>query len=93
MDFAQFLNIVSASVLKPVTVLIVSLGLLYFLLGVLKYIQSVDNEEKRKEGATMMTYGLVALFVMVSVWGLVHVLEGTFKLDPTPIKPPSTTNP
>ena len=93
MDFAQLLTAISTGIFEPLTVLIVSLALLYFLLGVLKYIQSVDNEEKRKEGATMITYGLVALFVMGAVWGLVNVIQSTFPdLDSdTPIKPPSLT--
>ena len=28
-----------------------------------------------------MLWGIVALFVMVSVWGLVNVLKGSFNLD------------
>ena len=80
-------------IFKPITFLIVGLALLYFLVGVFKYIQSVDNEEKRKEGTAMMTYGIIALFVMVSVWGLVNVLKNTFELSDDPIKPPSTASP
>lgn len=29
----------------------------------------------------MMIYGIIGLFVMVSVWGLVNLLSNTFKLD------------
>ncbi len=37
--------------------------------------------EKREEGKSFIIWGIVALFVMVSVWGLVNVLRGTFQLD------------
>ena len=30
-----------------------------------------------------MIYGIIALFVMVSVWGLVNVLSGTFGFTKT----------
>ena len=93
MDFKKLVGLIVESVFDPLAIIIVGLAVLYFLIGILKYIQSVDNEEKRKEGATMITYGVIALFVMIAIWGLVHVLQNTFRLDPTPIKPPSTTGP
>ena len=90
MDFKTLLVTISGSILKPITVLIIALAVIFFLLGVLKYIQSVGDETKRKEGTTMMVYGIVGIFVMVSLWGLVHVLQSTFTgLDNNPINPPS----
>lgn len=92
MDFKQLVDAVIAAVLKPLTVLIIGLAVLYFLLGVLKYIQSVGDETKRKEGVTMMTYGIIGLFVMASLWGLVYVIQNTFPgirdRSNTPISPP-----
>lgn len=93
MDFKTLVDLIIASILKPITVLIIGLAVLYFLLGVLKYIQSVGDETKRKEGATMMTYGIIGIFVMVSLWGLVWVIKSTFpglKSD-QPISPPALT--
>ncbi|MBI2100670.1 MAG: hypothetical protein HYT47_01455 [Candidatus Vogelbacteria bacterium] len=76
---------------NPLVGLILAAALVYFLWGVFKYIQSAGDETKRKEGVTMMTYGIIALFVMVAVWGLVNVLKKTFPLDyDTPTRPPST---
>ena len=40
-----------------------------------------NSGEKKEEGKSFIIWGIVALFVMVSVWGLVNVLRGTFKLD------------
>jgi len=55
--------------------LIISLALIYFLWGVAKYIQKPDEK-----GREMILWGLIGLFVMVSVWGLVNLLGGTFNL-------------
>ncbi len=95
MNFKELVDAIIASVLKPITVLIMGLAVIYFLIGVFKYIQSVGDETKRKEGATMMTYGIIGLFVMASLWGLVYVIQNTFPgirdNSNTPIKPPSLT--
>ncbi|MCC6290488.1 hypothetical protein IT398_00200 [Candidatus Nomurabacteria bacterium] len=58
--------------------LIIGLGVVYFLWGVLQYVTAGGDDEKKAAGRSTMIYGVIALFVMVSVWGLVNVLGGTF---------------
>jgi len=67
--------------------LLISMAVIVFVIGVVKYIAGADEESKRTEGRNFMIYGLVALFVMVSVWGLVGVIQGTFGLSNTPFIP------
>lgn len=52
--------------------IIVALGLLAFFFGLAKFIFAAGNPDKQKEGRQIMIYGVIALFVMVSVWGLVR---------------------
>ncbi|HEY4476388.1 MAG TPA: hypothetical protein VJB69_00130 [Candidatus Paceibacterota bacterium] len=78
MDFKGLISLIVDKIFDPIALLIVGLATIYFLIGVLKYIQSVGDETKRKEGVVMMTYGIIGLFVMVSLWGLVNVLNKTF---------------
>jgi len=61
-------------VLDRVVVLIIALALVYFLYGVVRYIGRHGDEKARSEGIMIMTHGIIALFVMVSVWGLVNLL-------------------
>jgi hypothetical protein len=42
-----------------------------------------ENEEARKEGKKVIIFGIVGLFVMVSVWGLVNILQETTNLKGT----------
>ena len=58
----------------------ITLGLLFFLYGLAEYVMASGEEEKVKEGRNKMIYGVVALFVMVSVWGLVGVVSRTFQV-------------
>ena len=41
------------------------------------------DEEKKGVAKEKMIYGIIALFVMVSVWGIVNVLSGTFGFTTT----------
>lgn len=53
----------------------IAIALLVFLFGLMKFIFNVGSHGKAEEGKAMMTWGLIALFVMVSVWGLVYFLQ------------------
>lgn len=57
--------------------LLIALGVIYFLWGVVKFINAADNEEKLEDGKKTIVYGLLAVFVMVSIFGLVGVLVQT----------------
>ncbi len=54
------------------------LALLYFFYGLAEYIFKAKDTEARTEGRERMIQGIIALFVMVSVWGLVRVIGNTF---------------
>lgn len=60
---------------------ILALTLLVFLWGIFKLVFSNDSDKAIEEGKKFMTWGIVSLFVMVSVWGLVRVLTKTFFND------------
>ncbi len=58
--------------------LLFGIALIGFLWGVAITILQADNEEKRKEGRQIMIWGIIGLFVMTAVWGIVIVIGGTF---------------
>jgi hypothetical protein len=65
------------SLIQLIIPLLLAVGVLGFFFGVVRYIFSAGNPDARAEGAKYMIYGIVALFVMVSVWGLVAILQHT----------------
>ncbi len=67
-------------ILDIVIPIVITLALIYFLWGVASYIMSSGDEEKRKEARNVMIWGIIALFVMVSVWGLVRFIGNTFDI-------------
>ena len=58
--------------------ILITLALLYFLFGLGEYVLESHDDAKKTEGRNRMIYGVVALFVMVSVWGLVGVIASQF---------------
>ena len=70
------------NILKKVLPIIISIAVIYFVYNAFNYM-IVADEEKKGEAKSRMIYGVIALFVMVSVWGLVGILSGTFGFSTT----------
>lgn len=73
------------AILNSIIPLLMIVATVVFLWGVIMYITSAGKEEKTEEGRRLIIYGLIGLFVMVAVWGLVQVLVTTFSVGDTPI--------
>lgn len=58
--------------------ILIALAVLGFFWGVFRYGFSRESEDKIKEGRKIMVWGFIALFVMVSIWGILRVLAVTF---------------
>jgi hypothetical protein len=77
-SLTDFINFFTCTLMNAIVPLFVALAVVGFIYGIIKYFLNPDNEEKRKDGKSFMIWGLVALFVMVSIWGLVGILSNTF---------------
>lgn len=75
------------STLKIVVYFLFSFAFIYTLYGAFRFIGAEgDSRDKWRD---VIVYGIIGLFVMTSIWGLVGILDGTFGLSDTgPIKPP-----
>jgi uncharacterized BrkB/YihY/UPF0761 family membrane protein len=67
--------------LRPLVPLLVGLAVVVFIYGVVTMV--IAEGDKKEDGKQYMIWGIVGIFVMVSVWGLVNILISTFGLDPT----------
>jgi hypothetical protein len=82
-DFKTLVNTVFiGGILGPIVPLLIGLGVVVFIYGVLILMFS-EGGEKKEDGKKFMLWGIIGIFVMVSVWGLVAVLTSTFNLDNT----------
>lgn len=60
---------------------VVTLALLLFIWGLVIFIKNAGNEEGRKEGKRRMGWGIVAIFVIITIWGIVRLIAGTFNIQ------------
>jgi succinate dehydrogenase/fumarate reductase cytochrome b subunit len=76
-------NIFISGLMKPIIPFLIGLAVIVFIYGVLTLMLS-EGGEKKEDGKKFMIWGIVGIFVMISVWGLVNILKETFNLDNTP---------
>jgi hypothetical protein len=69
---------------------LISLAVIYFLWQVFQYTVA-SNEDTKGKAKDQIVWGIVGLFVMVSIWGLVSILSHTFNLGNPAITPPPLT--
>ncbi len=76
-NFDTLINDVSVWV-RILTGILASLALLAFFWGLVKYIWAAGNSESKESGKKIMVGGVIALFVLFSVFGIVRFLQSTF---------------
>lgn len=78
-SFGDLIDLLTNTVVKSMATLLLSLALLAFFYGLVEYIwaKRQGNGDKVKAGNDFMTWGLVALFVMFSVYGIIKFAQST----------------
>lgn len=64
-------------IINTIVIILIAAAVAYFMWAVVKYI-TAKEEDQKGEARNHMIYGIIGLFVMVSVWGLVALLQNTF---------------
>lgn len=63
--------------LKLALPLLISLAVVWFVYNVFRFAIATD-EETKKAAKGGIIWGIIGIFIMVSVWGLVGILQSTF---------------
>ncbi|MEW5908046.1 MAG: hypothetical protein AB1643_02615 [Patescibacteria group bacterium] len=70
-----------ASIVSLIVPLLIGIALIVFIWGVIRYITAGGDEAKRAEARNTILYGVIGLFAIIAVWGLVKVLSTTFNIQ------------
>ncbi len=76
--------------LNQVITLVFALAVLYFFWGIGQFVLHAGDQKARDEGKKKIIWGVIALFVMVSIWGIIAFIGGIFGIDTSNI---GTQNP
>ena len=61
--------------------LAIAFAVLYIIYGVVRYLIATNDPGKRAEGGQIILFGVIGLFVILSIWGLVAILRSSFKTE------------
>lgn len=78
--FTDFKSVINCSIhflVSKIVPILIGLSFVVFLWGVLRFIQGAGEETAREEGKLFMFWGIIGLFVMISVWALVGILSSS----------------
>ncbi len=65
------------SLLKSLLVFLISLAVVWFIWNVIKYAMS-EEEDGKEKAKQQMIWGIIAMAVIVSIWGIVALLQTAF---------------
>ncbi len=69
---------INSAILNPLILLLLAAALLIFVWGIVQFLGSEEGGEARNQGKKNLLWGLVGLLIMVSVYGLIQFILGTF---------------
>lgn len=78
MTTATLVERISNFIINPLLLLLFAVGFLYFLWGIMTFIWKADSDEGRKTGIQHMLWGIIGMFIMGAVLGIINIIEGTF---------------
>ena len=63
------------------------MGILFFFWGIAMYVLSAGSEDKVKKSKSIMIYGVIAIFVMSSLWGIIKLIGDNLNIQTPTIQP------
>jgi len=73
----DFIHKVNDAILNPIIILVFAAAVLIFLYGVFEYVRDSSSEDGRTTGQRHILAGVFGMFIMISVFGIVHLILGT----------------
>lgn len=81
-NFSELVDII-IELIQATLPVIAGLALLVFLWGLARFIFRVSGDEKAvDEGKSLMKWGLIALFILISFWAIIEVVHEDLGFGP-----------
>ena len=69
------------SVVQTIIPVVMGIAVLVFFWGLVKFINNAGDPKAVEEGKSIMLWGMIALFVMVALWGIIGYFQQQLGLD------------
>ena len=82
MPATELLNKFINLIINPLIVVVFAAGFFMFVFGLVQFLFALNKgQSENEEGKQHMLWGVVGMFVMASVYGILTLLNNTFGLD------------
>ena len=68
--------------LRPIIPILLGLSLVYFFWGIGQFILHAGDQKAREEGKQKILWGVIALFVFISIYGIILFIANTLGITP-----------
>lgn len=75
-----FIGNVVNLIIQPLITLLFALALAFFLWGLAMFVLNAGDPDGRKKGRDALIWGIVGLFIMTGVMGILAAVTGTFEV-------------
>jgi len=76
-NFQGLINIFIDIINRAIPV-IIALATLIFFWGIARFILNAGGGKEREDAKNVMFWGIIVIFILFSVWGIVRILQATF---------------
>ncbi len=80
-DLNTLVKNIEVNIINPIIGVFFALALIIFLWGVTRFLMNADNDTEREQGKNHMIWGLVGMFIMVSVIGIIKIIMSIIGVD------------
>ncbi len=81
MNIDQLIIKINTFILNPLIAFAFVAATVYFIVGLIRFLLPQGNEADRATGQRHMIWGLVGMFVMISVFGIMRLIVNTFGVN------------
>lgn len=78
MEATQLLGRINEHILNPTILLLFAIATVVFLWGLVQFLASAESDDARSLGKRKIVYGLIGMFIMMAVLGIIQILLNTF---------------
>lgn len=73
----RLLQKATAEIINPIIQVLFAVALVTFVIGIFEFVRGADQPDTRLKGQKHMIWGLVGLFIMMSVFTIITILMNT----------------
>lgn len=74
-ETTNLISNIKVYIFNPIIGFMFALAVVMFIYGIVEYIYGADNEEKVEVGKKHMIWGIIGMFIMVGVFGILRLIS------------------